>query len=107
MTIVRRLNDKCGEDILGQNARLAKSAVGLFTSVLHEIANSMQVKTSITLSGDLPHTMDELIEQLSKQYQNRSVFLEMAAWAFIEQLRRAQRTAKAEQNKNNYVPTRI
>jgi len=38
-----------------------------------------------------PH---ELIEQLSEQYQNRSVFLEMAAWAFIEQLRRAQRTAK-------------
>ncbi len=54
----------------------------------------MQVKTSITLSGDLLHTMDELIEQLSEQYQNRSVFLEMAAWAFIEQLRRAQRTAK-------------
>jgi metal-responsive CopG/Arc/MetJ family transcriptional regulator len=54
----------------------------------------MQVKTSITLSGDLLHTMDELIEQLSEQYQNRSFFLEMAAWAFIEQLRRAQRTAK-------------
>jgi metal-responsive CopG/Arc/MetJ family transcriptional regulator len=54
----------------------------------------MQVKTSITLSGDLLHTIDELIEQLSEQYQNRSAFLEMAAWAFIEQLRRAQRTAK-------------
>jgi len=54
----------------------------------------MKVKTSIFLSGDLLHTMDELIEQLSEQYHNRSAFLEMAAWAFIAQLRRAQRTAK-------------
>ena len=54
----------------------------------------MKVETSITLSGDLLQTMDELIAQLSEQYRNRSAFLEMAAWAFIEQLRRAQRTAK-------------
>jgi len=54
----------------------------------------MKVKTSITLSGDLLRTIDELIEQLSEHYHNRSAFFEMAAWAFIEQLRRAQRTAK-------------
>lgn len=54
----------------------------------------MKVRTSITLSGDLLHTIDKLIEQLSEQYHNRSAFMETAAWAFIEQLRRAQRTAK-------------
>jgi 4-alpha-glucanotransferase len=54
----------------------------------------MKVKTSIKLSGDLLRTIDELIEQLSEHYHNRPAFFEMAAWAFIEQLRRAQRTAK-------------
>ena len=38
--------------------------------------------------------MDELIAQLSEPYRNRSAFLEMAAWTFIEQFRRAQRNAK-------------
>jgi len=54
----------------------------------------MKIKTTLTLSGDLLRTMDELIQQLSEQYHNRSAFIETATWAFIERLRRAQRTAR-------------
>ena len=44
----------------------------------------MKVKTSITLSEDLL----EAIATLPEPFQNRSTFLEMAAWAYLSQLRR-------------------
>lgn len=50
----------------------------------------MKVKTSITLSEELLEQMD----LLPAQYQNRSVFLETAAWAYIEQLRREEQAAR-------------
>ena len=50
----------------------------------------MKIKTSITLSEELVQSIDEF----SGQYKNRSVFLEMAAWAFIAQLHRAERDAR-------------
>lgn len=53
----------------------------------------MKVKTSITLSDELLQTMDKLIESFAEHYHNRSAFLETAAWAFIERLHRATRTA--------------
>lgn len=46
----------------------------------------MKVKTSITLSQDLLQAID----QLPDQYHNRSNFLELAAWRYIAQLRRAE-----------------
>jgi hypothetical protein len=39
----------------------------------------MKIKTSITLSQELIN----MIDRLPGQYQNRSFFLETAAWAFI------------------------
>jgi metal-responsive CopG/Arc/MetJ family transcriptional regulator len=50
----------------------------------------MKVKTSITLSENLLATID----QFSSDFKNRSSFLEAAAWAFIEHLRRVQRDAR-------------
>ena len=50
----------------------------------------MKIKTSITLSENLLTTID----QLSGAYKNRSIFLETAAWAFIEHLSRAERNAR-------------
>ncbi len=50
----------------------------------------MKVKTSITLSENLLTTID----QFADNFKNRSIFLETAAWAFIEQLRRAERNAR-------------
>lgn len=50
----------------------------------------MKIKTSVTLSEDLVRTIDEF----SDQFKNRSAFLETAAWAFIDQLRRAKRDAR-------------
>jgi metal-responsive CopG/Arc/MetJ family transcriptional regulator len=50
----------------------------------------MKVKTSVTLSQELLNS----ISQLPEQYQNRSHFLEMAAWAYIDDLRRAERAAR-------------
>ena len=44
----------------------------------------MKVKTSITLSEDLL----EAIATLPEPFQNRSTFLETAAWAYLSQLRR-------------------
>ena len=44
----------------------------------------MKVKTSVTLSENLLHAIAELPEP----YQNRSIFLETAAWAYLSQLRR-------------------
>jgi metal-responsive CopG/Arc/MetJ family transcriptional regulator len=54
----------------------------------------MKVKTSITLSENLLTAIDELIEEGSEQFQNRSVFLEKAAWAFIAQIHYDEQTAK-------------
>jgi metal-responsive CopG/Arc/MetJ family transcriptional regulator len=54
----------------------------------------MKVKTSITLSENLLATIDQLIDQGSDQFQNRSGFLEKAAWAFIAQLHYDEQTAK-------------
>lgn len=50
----------------------------------------MKVKTSVTLSQELLDIIDELPEQ----YHNRSLFLETAAWAFIQQMRRAEAAAR-------------
>ena len=50
----------------------------------------MKVKTSITLSENLLTTID----QFADNFKNRSVFLETAAWAFIEHLRRSERDAR-------------
>jgi metal-responsive CopG/Arc/MetJ family transcriptional regulator len=50
----------------------------------------MKVKTSITLSENLLTAID----QLAGEYKNRSIFLETAAWAFIEYLRRTERNAR-------------
>ena len=47
----------------------------------------MKVKTSISLSENLLTTID----QFASEYKNRSTFLETAAWAFIESMRRAER----------------
>ena len=46
----------------------------------------MKVKTSITISKDLL----ELIDEFSGEGQNRSLFLEAAAWEYIARLRRSQ-----------------
>ncbi|MCC7162114.1 MAG: hypothetical protein IT331_06450 [Anaerolineae bacterium] len=54
----------------------------------------MKVKTSITLSESLVEAMDELVEDAPEQFPSRSVFLESAAWAFIERVRRAERTER-------------
>ena len=50
----------------------------------------MKVKTSITLSQDLLQAIDKLPDQ----YHNRSHFLEMAAWTYISQLRRAEQARR-------------
>jgi len=50
----------------------------------------MKVKTSITLSQELL----EHIDQLPVQYKNRSAFLEIAAWAYISQLRRQEQALR-------------
>jgi metal-responsive CopG/Arc/MetJ family transcriptional regulator len=54
----------------------------------------MKVKTSVTLSEDLLEAVDILVEKLGERYRNRSAFLELAAWDYIERVRREQRTAK-------------
>jgi metal-responsive CopG/Arc/MetJ family transcriptional regulator len=46
----------------------------------------MKVKTSITLSQELLRTIDTMVDVS----QNRSQFLETAAWEYIDKLRRAQ-----------------
>jgi len=51
---------------------------------------SMKIKTSITLTEDLVQAIDEY----SDQFKNRSAFLETAAWAFVDQLQRAERDAQ-------------
>ncbi|MDQ3249006.1 MAG: ribbon-helix-helix domain-containing protein [Chloroflexota bacterium] len=50
----------------------------------------MKIKTSITLSESLLKTID----QFSDDYKNRSLFLETAAWAFIQHLQRTGRNAR-------------
>lgn len=50
----------------------------------------MKVKTSITLSEELL----EQIDLLPTPHQNRSAFLETAAWVYIEQLRREEQAAR-------------
>ena len=50
----------------------------------------MKVKTSITLSQELLEYMDHL----PIQYKNRSAFLEIAAWAYIRQLRRQEQAMR-------------
>jgi metal-responsive CopG/Arc/MetJ family transcriptional regulator len=49
----------------------------------------MKIKTSITLSEDLLHAVDEQ----TGIHKNRSEFIEAALWAFITQLRRAEQNA--------------
>lgn len=50
----------------------------------------MKVKTSVTLTQELLHEIDDL----PTRYHNRSFFLETAAWAFILQLRREAQAAR-------------
>ncbi len=49
----------------------------------------MKVKTSITLSANLLHAM----EQMSAPYKHRSEFLEAAAWRLLAQLKREAQNA--------------
>lgn len=46
----------------------------------------MKIKTSITLTQELLSTINEL----SGQFQNRSYFLETAAWNYIDQIKLAE-----------------
>ncbi len=55
-----------------------------------EYFGGMKVKTSITLSANLLHAM----EQVSAPYKNRSEFLEAAAWRLLAQLKREAQNAK-------------
>ncbi len=50
----------------------------------------MKIKTPITLSEELVKEIDAL----ASNEQNRSAFLETAAWESITKLRRAQRNAR-------------
>ncbi|NJR52843.1 MAG: hypothetical protein HC780_28035 [Leptolyngbyaceae cyanobacterium CSU_1_3] len=50
----------------------------------------MKIKTSVTISEELLKVMDEFIST----DQNRSLFLEKAAWEYIAKLRRAQRNVR-------------
>jgi len=50
----------------------------------------MKVKTSITISDNLLKTIDEFMGDS----QNRSQFLEEAAWEYIAKLRRAQQNQR-------------
>ena len=50
----------------------------------------MKTKLTITLSQELL----DAIAELPAGYQNRSVFFETAAWAFIAQLRQAEQAAR-------------
>lgn len=50
----------------------------------------MKIKTSVTISEELLKEMDEFLGV----DQNRSLFLEKAAWEYIAKLRRAQRNAR-------------
>lgn len=50
----------------------------------------MKIKTSVTISQELLTVMDEFLDS----DKNRSLFLERAAWNYIEKLRRAQRNAR-------------
>ncbi|MCL4871491.1 MAG: hypothetical protein KJ063_21235 [Anaerolineae bacterium] len=49
-----------------------------------EYDGGMKVKTAVTLSQDLL----ESIALLPEPYQNRSMFLETAVWAYLARLRR-------------------
>ncbi len=50
----------------------------------------MKIKTSVTISEDLLKVMNDFLGA----DQNRSLFLETAAWSYIAKLRRAQQNAK-------------
>ncbi|MEZ4866617.1 MAG: hypothetical protein R3C14_35185 [Caldilineaceae bacterium] len=50
----------------------------------------MKIKTSVTLSENLLEAIDGLIDES----QNRSQFLEIAAWDYIARLRRAQQNER-------------
>jgi len=50
----------------------------------------MKIKTSVTVSQELLNTIDELMDE----GQNRSLFLERAAWEYIARLRRAQQNER-------------
>ncbi len=71
-----------------QRIRLLTPVFCIFRPVWY--IGGMKVKTSITLSEDLVQTIDEY----SDEFKNRSAFLETAAWAFIDQLQRAERDAQ-------------
>lgn len=50
----------------------------------------MKIKTSVTVSQELLQTIDELMAE----GQNRSLFLETAAWEYIARLQRAQQNVR-------------
>ena len=64
--------------------------IGLGIVFQLEYLSSMKVKTSITLSEDALKS----IERFSKQYKNRSAFIETAVRAFIAQKLRDAQDAK-------------
>ena len=50
----------------------------------------MKIKTSVTVSQELLKTIDELMDE----GENRSLFLERAAWEYIARLQRAQQNER-------------
>ena len=50
----------------------------------------MKVKTSITLSEELMEAIDGVLAN----YNNRSTFLETAAWSYLKQLEKDRRDAR-------------
>lgn len=50
----------------------------------------MKIKTSVTISEELLAAIDEFVDG----GQNRSSFLENAAWEYVSRLRRAQQNAR-------------
>jgi metal-responsive CopG/Arc/MetJ family transcriptional regulator len=50
----------------------------------------MKIKTSVTLSGELVHSID----QYGKDYKNRSDFIEAAVQTFIRQIIRKQQDSR-------------
>ena len=53
-------------------------------------SSGMKIKTSVSISEELLQAIDELVEG----GQNRSSFLENAAWEYVSKLKRAQQNAR-------------
>ena len=59
----------------------------------------MKVKISITLSDELIN----IIDSFSKEKNNRSIFIENALWAYIEQINRKKRDERDKDIYNKHL----